>query len=811
MENLATKSLEELESYYQGEKEFETQYGFFASGGREYIVKTPLTPMPWANILTNPDYGCVISQTGCGYSWWKNSVMCRITRWVQDLVTEEWGKFIYLRDNKDGDYWSLFYKPCQTQFDKFEVRYGLGYVVYHTEYKGIESIVTLFVPPDAPLEVWRVKLRNLSDEERNISIFTYLEWCLGNSEDIHREFQRTFIETSFDENLNAIFATKRKIPVPGFISTGLKEYPGDGFHSVNVPPAGYEGDKRNFFGLYNTAMNPQAVVEGRLKNKVGKWNDSIASLQVNISFKPDEVKEIVFLLGYDQGKEETARLIRYYSDLNNVKEALQRTVNFWEEFVSPLKVETPDTAFNYLSNYWLRYQAIAGRIWARTAYYQYSGGYGFRDQLQDSLVFLPLKPELTKKQILLHARHQFTDGAVYHWWHPLTEMGAKTDMTDDLLWMPYLALFYLDETGDYSILDEEVPYVDAPDQEETLYQHCIRAIELVLSRFSPRGLPLIGEGDWNDGMSAVGLNWKGESIWLGHFLYGILNRFAEVCRYKNDEERADNYLQRAKDLKKAINEHGWDGEWYIRATRDDGKPIGSKSCEEGKIFLNAQTWAVINDTADEDRKVQAMESVEKVLLKDYGPILFYPAYKRPDPMIGYLSRYAPGVRENGGVYTHAACWAIQAECILKKADMAYEIYSRVCPVKRGMNPDLYWVEPYVTPGNTDGPDSENYGRGGWTWYTGSGAWLFHVSVNWILGIRAEKDGLRIDPCIPKTWEKFRLTRTFRGAVYEIEVENPQGVTSGVKEISIDNRKLDDNLIPAIGDGKSHQVRVVMGK
>ncbi|MFH1641242.1 MAG: glycosyl transferase family 36, partial [Candidatus Omnitrophota bacterium] len=671
-----------IEDYYSGRKLFETKYGFFSEDGREYIITSAFTPMPWVNVLANTDYGAVYSQTGCGFSWWGNAQMCRLTRWVQDLIKEEWGKFIYIRDNDDKNYWSMFYKPCQVKFDKFQVRYGIGYVNYHSEYKGIETITTIFVPPNEPLEVLKVKIKNTSRKKRNLSLFSYLEWCLGNSEDVHREFQRTFIETTFDKESNAIFATKRKVPMPKFISTGLKEYPGDGFHSVNVPVSGFEGDKRNFFGRYRSFANPQSVEEGRLTNKTGKWNDSIASLKVEVTLSPGEEKDIVFLVGYNADVKKTREFIKTYSAVENVDLAFAKTVEFWQEFISPLCVETPDEAFNIASNYWLRYQAIAARIWARTGYYQCSGGYGFRDQLQDSLAFLPLKPQLTKKQILLHARHQFTDGAVYHWWHPLTEVGAKTEMTDDLLWMVYITFYYLEESGDYSILDEKIPYVDS-EKEEELYRHCTRAIDLVLSRFSPRGLPLIGEGDWNDGMSSVGLNWKGESIWLGHFLYRILKDFAPFCERKGEFDRKDNYLKRAEALKEAINEHAWDGEWFIRATKDDGTPLGSKSCTEGQIFLNAQTWAIMHDTTTEERKKIALESAEKILFRDFGPVLFYPAYKKPDAMIGYLSRYAPGVRENGGIYTHAACWAIMAECIMKKGDKAYEVYSKTSPIMRG--------------------------------------------------------------------------------------------------------------------------------
>ncbi len=808
MDKLLLQNIDDLEGYYNGEKLFETEYGFFANKGSEYIIKSPLTPMPWMNVITNPNYGAVISQTGCGFSWWGNSQVSRLTRWLPDLVREEWGKFIYLRDNDTNEYWSLFYKPCQVKFDKYEVRYGIGYVVYHTEYKGIEAVITMFVPPQEPCEIWKIKIKNNSSKIRNLSLFSYMEWCLGHGEDVHREFQRTFIETSFNKELNTIFAKKRKIPVPEFIATGLKEYTGDGFHSVNIPVSAFEGDKRNFFGRYRTSTNPKALEDGVLFNKVGKWNDSIASLKVDITLKVDQEKDVVFLFGFNEEDTKTANLIKKYSSLENVKEMLSETLDFWAGFISPLQVDTPDESFNALTNYWLRYQAIAARIWARTGYYQCSGGFGFRDQLQDSLAFLPLKPELARKQILLHARHQFVDGAVYHWWHPLLETGVKTEMTDDLLWMPYIIFYYLEETGDYSILDEKVPYVNA--EAEELYRHCVRAIDLVLSRFSERGLPLIGEGDWNDGMSAVGLKWKGESIWLGHFLYRVLNDFAPLCERKGEKERKDNYLKRAQNLKEAINKYAWDGEWFIRATKDSQEPLGSKSCSEGKIFLNAQTWAIINDTTTEERKTKALESFEKHLLKDYGPILFYPAYKKPDPGIGYLTRYAAGVRENGGVYTHAACWAIIAECVMKNGDMAYEVYSRFSPAKRGMNPEHYFVEPYVTPGNVDGPDSENYGRGGWTWYTGSGAWLFHASTNWILGIRAQKDGLLIDPCIPKSWGGFSAKRTFRGATYNINVKNPEAVSYGVKEVYLNGNKLNSNLIPPPSDSGVYDVKVIMG-
>ncbi|HID31731.1 MAG TPA: glycosyl transferase family 36, partial [Desulfobacterales bacterium] len=352
--------------------------------------------------------------------------------------------------------------------------------------------------------------------------------------------------------------------------------------------------------------------------------------------------------------------------------AFRGTMAFWDELISGVLVDTPDPAFNLMTNYWLKYQAISGHMWARTGYYQCSGAYGFRDQLQSSLLTLPLKPELTKRQILLHAEHQFKDGGVHHWWHPLTGLVARTDISDNMLWLPYVTLFYLDETGDHGILKEKIPYVDGP--KASLYEHCLKAIELALSRFSPKGLPLIGSGDWNDGLSAVGVKWKGESIWLGHFLYGILKRFAPICRKMKDDKKASRFELGAEKLKSALNRYGWDGSWYWRASRDDGRLIGSSKCKEGKIYLNAQTWSIINETLTGERAKKVIKSVERYLLKDFGPLLLYPPYTKPDESIGYITRYAPGMRENGGVYTHAAVWAILAYCKLKQGDNAFDMY-----------------------------------------------------------------------------------------------------------------------------------------
>ena len=787
---------------------FKTKYGYFTDDGKEYVITRPDTPRPWINIMSNGDYGLTLSQAGSGSSWWGNANLARITRWVQDLIKDEWGKYLFVRDKDTKKFWSVSWKPLCPKFNFYEARHGIGYSIITSKINGVRSTLTVFVPPDEPLEVWKLAVKNESPKKRNLSVMSYFEWCLGNSEDPHREFQKTFIKTWFDRKTNTIFAKKKKHLVPKHVSSGMAEYPCGAFNSISVRPVSYEGDKEKFFGVYRNFASANALERGVLSNTVGEWSDPVSSFKADLTLAGGEEKTICFTLGYAETEKKAARLAHKYHDVREADEALDRTKTFWENLLSGITVNTPDAGFNFLTNYWLKYQAISGRIWAKSAYYQSSGGYGFRDQLQDSQVFLPIQPELCKKQILMHAEHQFIDGTVHHWWHQLSTMGAITEMTDDLLWLVYVLLSYLEETKDFEILDIKKPYLDGP--AGTIYEHSRRAIDKVLSRFSKRGLPLMGAGDWNDGFNLIGTKWKGESVWLAQFLYDILLRFAPIAEMKKDRKRGAKYRAKAKKIKEAVNKYCWDGKWYFAATRDDGKLVGSSKNKEGKIYLMTQAWGIFNDVSTGKRKQKCIEAVEKHLWDKYGPLLIAPGFTEPDENIGYITRYAPGTRENGAVYTHAACWAVLAECYLGRGDKAYEMYSSFCPVKRGMKPDLYKAEPYVTPGNTNGPQATDYGAGGWTWYTGSGAWLFRVSTNWMLGVRPTYDGLLIDPCIPKKWKGFSMRRVYGKAVYDIEVKNPRRISKGVKEVSIDGKRHFNNVIPDLGDSRTHSVKVVMG-
>ncbi len=796
-------------------KSFKTKYGYFSKDGKEYIITTPQTPRPWINVISNGDYGLTVSQTGSGYSWRTHAQLNRITRWEQDLIKDEWGKYIYLRDGK-GNVWSAGWKPVCHEPDKYVCRHGIGYSVIEASNFGIDSTLLLFVPNDEPLEIWKLTLRNTTRKPITLSLFSFFEWCLGQSPDWHREFHKSFIETSYDANLKTIFATKRLWEIPTDRGHWNANWGYVAFHSANVKPVSFDTDKETFLGMYGNQQSPQAVQDGRLKKRSGNWLDHIASLQLNIALKPGEEKTICMTLGAAQSKDEAATLIKKYRSVKEVDAAYAGVQKRWDNLLSTVDIDTPDDAMNLMLNTWLKYQAISGRLWGRTAYYQTGGAFGFRDQLQDSQIFLPIDSERTKQQILLQARHQFKDGTVYHWWHPISEIGLHTKITDNLLWLPFVINNYLNETNDFDILKCREPFVDDANP-TSLYEHCILALAKSLQRFSERGLPLIGSGDWNDGLSAVGLDMKGESVWLGHFLHLILNDFALIAEKHGDAAQAQQYRNRAQRLKETINDIAWDGEWYYRGTKDNGEKIGSKENSEGQIYLNAQTWAVIAGVADRDRAAQVMKMVEEKLEYKAGPLLLHPAYKTPDKFIGYLSRYAAGMRENGGVYTHAATWTVIAEALLGRGEAAFRMFSKLNPINRGKKPDEYFAEPYVTPGNIEGPDSQFYGRGGWTWYTGSAAWLFKVGLEWILGIRPTVAGLVIDPCIPSEWDGFKVRRTFRGATYLVEVKNPNHINCGVMEILVDGEKYSEHCLtskpalPVFEVGSTHEIVVTLGK
>ncbi|MCK6601208.1 MAG: glycosyl transferase family 36 [Bacteroidetes bacterium] len=792
--------------------QFKTKYGGFSDDGNEYVISTWKTPKPWTNVLTNGDYGLVISQTGGGFSFLTHSEFNRLNRWHQDIVQDNWGKYLYIKNNRTGKIWSPTWQPVKQDPESYEVRFGFGYAVFTSEFAGIRAELTILIPIGHNLEIWDVKLTNLTAEPADLSVFSYFEWCLGSSADHHREFHKCFIETEFDKDLNGFVAGKRIWEIPlGDRGHWNIEYPYKGFLTTTAPVTAFECDKENFLGNFGDLLSPEAVRTSKMTGTAGIWYDPVASLQSDIQITPGETYRYQYFAGIQEKREDIASVTARFNSGSKVDEALAGVKAYWAGLLGTLEIETPDAEMNLFINKWVRYQAIAGRLWARTAYYQQSGAFGFRDQLQDSLIWLPVNPENTVKQMRLHARHQFQDGQVLHWWHPITETGLPTNMVDDLLWLPFVLIHYLWETDDRNVLDLEEPYYDNASLKEGLYSHSVKAIEKVFTRFSTRGLPLIGAGDWNDGLSAVGLEMKGESVWMAEFFYFILTRFAPVCRMKGESKRADDYEKKAADLKKAFDLHAWDGEYFYRGTKDSGEKFGSRENEEGKIFLNAQTWSVMSGIADRDKQEKALDAVKRLLIFNNGPLLLNPGYSKPDKYIGYLTRYAAGRRENGGVYMHAATWAIWAYALHRDPATAYDVFRKICPVVKGTeNPDLYQAEPYVTPGNIEGPTSALYGRAGWTWYTGSAGWLAKVTVDWILGIRTTEAGLIVDPCIPAEWKSYTVKRLYRHTEVIIRISNPDGLSGGVNSMRINGKEFAGNVIPVTGKNKL-TVEIVLGK
>lgn len=791
-------------------KLFQSKYGYFTKNGREYVITNPRTPRPWANIISNGDYSFMISQTGGGYSWRGNAGQNRITRCFQDLVKDNWGKFVYIRDLDTKKFWSAAWGPVKAEYQEYEVHHGIGYSKFVQKVNNIKSEMTVFVVPNDPVEIIQITLANEDSKERKLDVSTFFEWGLGNAPDEHREFHKIFINSKFDSEINGLLVEKylgQFADEKGRHNNTSWNY--IAFHAASKQLKSYDGDKESFIGMYGTEADPQAMKLDKLAQRTGRFVDAAAALQVEVLLNPGEIKTIVFTIGVAEiGKEDAKELAKKYTSEEAAKQAFEDVQKFWSEFIDTEEIKTPDEAMNIMTNIWLKYQAISCRLWGKSAYYQTSAGYGYRDQLQDSQIFLTNKTELTRKQILMHAEQQFNEGDVLHWWFTIRGGGPRTRCSDDLLWLPFVTEAYVKETKDYSIYDEVTPFLDGG--EATVYEHCKRAIERAFSKFSPRGVPLMGDHDWNDGLSAIGNDWKGESFWVGEFLYMILKDFIPLAEMRGDKAFAEKAKDVLKTLKYAVNEYGWDGEWYLQATTDGWEKVGSKENDEGKIFLNPQIWAVISGIADEDKAKKAMNAVTKYLLKDYGALLLYPAYTTPRTDIGYITRYAPGLRENGGVYTHAATWAVWAYSLIGDSKLAYEAYRRICPPNRSADIDNYMAEPYVTPGNSDGPLSPYFGRGGWSWYTGSAQWLHRVGTHYILGIRPTIEGLEIDPSIPQEWDGFTYKRQFRGATYYIEVDNSSHVSKGVKQIYVDGELIQGNVIPDFADGKEHNVKVIMG-
>ncbi|NLC43477.1 MAG: glycosyl transferase, partial [Clostridiales bacterium] len=648
-----------------------------------------------------------------------------------------------------------------------------------------------------------------------LSLFFYVEWVLG----VNRENSAQFIVTEYDEANNGMLAYNR-------YNDEFSELAA--FMASSIPIDSYTSQRNEFLGRNGTLDEPAAMRAERLSNRAEVNHDPCSAIQVKIELDPGESKNLLFLLGQGKNIEEAKKTMNEYQSLTKAENALEEAKQFWSDKLGVLQVKTPDTSMDLMLNKWLIYQTYACRILARTGFYQAGGAYGFRDQLQDVMALVYSEPTKTREQILLAAEHQFVEGDVQHWWHP-PHRGVRTRITDDLLFLPYVTSDYIERTGDWTVLDEVVNYLEdellEPDEHDrfsipkvseekgSIYDHCIRSIEKAMN-FGSRGLPLMGGGDWNDGMDKVGIKGKGESVWLGWFLYTVLQQFIPVCRAKEDNERANRYEQTGKELIFSIEKHAWDGAWYRRAFFDDGTPLGSETNDECRIDSISQSWAVISSGAREERARAALQAVQNHLVNEEAGLikLLSPPFDTSSLEPGYIKGYVPGVRENGGQYTHAAVWTIMANARLGKGNQAWNLYQMINPInhtRTRLDINTYKGEPYVMAADVYAIPPHT-GRGGWTWYTGSSSWMYRVGMGEILGFRKDGDKLYVNPCIPEDWPGFSIEYRYGNSKYIIEVENPDKFQKGVKLVLLDGSELQDKVIPLIDDGNEHQVTVIMG-
>jgi cyclic beta-1,2-glucan synthetase len=796
---------------------FDNASGGFSPDGREYIVYLApgqSTPLPWINVIANPELGFLVSESGSGYTWAVNSGENRLTPWHNDPVTDAPGEALYLRDEETAQVWSPTPKPTPAS-GPYLIRHGAGYTVFEHHSHGLKQRLRLFVAPDVPVKIVHLRLENTWGRVRRITATFYAEWVLGTTRDVTQQY----IVPEFDTVNKALLARN-----------AYNEEFGErvAFVAASRDLHGLTADRTEFLGREGRLDRPAALDRIGLAGTVQAGLDPCAALQIHLDLNPGEAQEIFFLLGQGADREETIRLVEQYRNPASVESAWEGVTALWNDLLGAVAVQTPDPAMDVLLNRWLPYQALSCRVWGRSALYQSSGAFGFRDQLQDVMALMFAAPEIARSHILEAARHQFEVGDVLHWWHPPSGRGIRTRCSDDLLWLPFVVAHYVAATGDEALLTENVPFLKGDplepgemeryshygdaDEADTLYEHCCRALEKGMT-VGMHGLPLIGGHDWNDGLNRVGVEGKGESVWLGWFLCDTLTRFAPICERMGDAQRAGTYRQRVEVLRQALEQNGWDWGWYRRAYYDDGTPLGSSENEEARIDSLAQSWAVLSGAAGSKRATTAMEAVERLLVRrdDRLILLFTPPFDKTPRDPGYIKGYPPGVRENGGQYTHAALWVVWAFAELGDGDRAGEFFQLLNPIYRSDTPEgamRYKVEPYVVSADVYSV-APHIGRGGWTWYTGSAGWMYRLGVEAILGLRKVGGKLVIDPCIPKHWQGYEMTYRYGGTVYRIKVESPDEVNRGVKMVVLDGEILPGEEVPLVDDGQQHEVRVLM--
>jgi cyclic beta-1,2-glucan synthetase len=789
--------------------------GGFSADGREYVMSIgpgSRPPAPWCNVLSNPHFGSVVSENGLGFSWSGNSQRERLTPWSNDAVVDPSGELIYLRDQSDGGVWSATPAPA-SHHAEFTVRHGQGYTIYWHVQGDLEHELAVLVSPTEPVKLLRLRVKNRGKRARRLMAYAACEWVLGPS----RDATRLQVSTRYDAARRAILANNPFASLPE----------AHAFLASSLPVASFSGDRDELFGSAGSRTSPSGLERGRLSGRVGIGLDPCAVLQIPVDVEPGASVELCLALGHGENEARALELAAAFATPAAFEQAYGALGPTWDKLCA-VTVKTPDDTFDIMVNRWLVYQVAGARLWARSGFYQSSGAYGFRDQLQDVLSLLHARPDLAREHILRAAARQFNEGDVQHWWHPETGEGVRTQCSDDLLWLPYAVAEYVRTTGDHAVLDEVVPFLEErplrPDEDDlfaapkqsperaSLYEHCVRALVRGTTA-GPRGLPKMGSGDWNDGMNRVGVGGTGESVWLGWFLARALKDFIPVASLRGDRARADACRADAERVLSAVEAHAWDGAWYRRAYYDDGTPIGSQQNRDCRIDAIAQSWSVIAG-AEPARARRALDSslAELVSEEDRLMRLLTPPFREGEHDPGYIRSYPEGIRENGGQYTHGVLWTIQALCLLGEGERAAHLFSLLNPISHATDPEQvkrYRVEPYVLAADVYSSD-EHLGRGGWTWYTGSASWMYRIAVEHIMGLTRRGETLRVAPCVPPSWTEFEVTYRYGRSELLLQFQNGGGVATGVRRIELDGREIDGQEIPLHDDGRKHRALVVMG-
>jgi cellobiose phosphorylase len=792
---------------------FQNGLGGFTADGREYVMTLEAghtTPAPWVNVIANRTFGTVVSESGSAYTWMDNAHEFRLTPWSNDPVQDTPGETFYIRDEETGQYWSPTPLPVRN-FSPTVIRHGFGYTVFEHLENGIASELWVYVAIDAPVKFAVLKVHNRSGRSRRLSTTGYWEWVLGDV----RQNNLMHVQTEVDLKTGALIARN-------FYNT---EYHNRVvFLDVNDVTRTLTGDRKEFIGRNGTLSKPVAMKRARLSGRVGAGLDPCGALQVAFDLQDGQEHETVFRLGVGRNPDDVQQLIQRFRRVEAPRIALEAVWAHWQHTLGAVRVETPDPSVNVMANGWLLYQTLSSRLWGRTGFYQSGGAYGFRDQLQDAMVLVHAEPALTREHLLLAASRQFVEGDVQHWWHPPSGHGVRTHFSDDYLWLPYATCRYVSCLKDTGVLDEKVAflearpvkqeeesYYDRPNRSEsvaTLYQHCMRAIEWGL-KFGEHGLPLMGCGDWNDGMNRVGHRGRGESVWLGFFLYDVLTQFAALAYAHKDRDFAERCSAQALQLQRNLERHAWDGQWYLRAFFDNGEPLGSKHNTECQIDALPQSWAVLSGCGDPERTRQAMHAVDaRLVRRDVGLIqLFDPPFTNGPLDPGYIKGYIPGVRENGGQYTHSAVWTAMAFARMGEPERAWELFNMLNPIHHGDSAeqiDIYKVEPYVVAADvyTVPPHT---GRGGWTWYTGSSGWMYRLLLETLLGMNREGDALRLSPLIPKAWPSFTIHYRYRQSLYHITMTRQAADSNEHAGLTLDGQAVAEACLPLKDDRREHTV------